>query len=62
MALIKDKQISMRFNSEVLEKIKEAASAEHLSVPDYLTKLFLERDKFENRLEALERVVFQKSA
>jgi len=62
---LKDAQISIRFSSEVLEAMKKEASAENISLSDFLTKLFQEREKgnqLESRLEALERAVFQQSA
>ena len=61
---LKDAQISVRFNSEILEAMKKEASAENISLSDFLTRLFQEREKsnlIESRLEALERVVYQSS-
>ena len=62
---LKDAQISIRFSSDVLESMKREASAENISLSDFITKLFQEREKgnqLEARLEALERAVFQNSA
>lgn len=61
---LKDTQISLRFNGEVLEAMKNAARDENLSLSDFIMKLFQERDKrdqLEARLEALERAVFHQS-
>jgi uncharacterized protein (DUF1778 family) len=61
---LKDTQISLRFNGDVLEAMKTAAKAENLSLSDFIMKLFQERDKkdqLEARLEALERAVFHQS-
>ena len=63
-ATLKDTQISLRFNGEVLEAMKAAAKSENVSLSDFLTKLFQEKDKkdlLEARLEALERAVFHQS-
>lgn len=66
---LKDTQISLRFNGEILEAMKAIAANENISLSDFITKMFQERDKLNNlearleaRLEALERVVFQQSA
>ncbi|MBW4677774.1 MAG: hypothetical protein KME52_28400 [Desmonostoc geniculatum HA4340-LM1] len=61
---LKDTQISLRFNGEVLEAMKNAAVSENISLSDFITKMFQDRDKqdkLETRLEALERAVFQQS-
>ncbi|MBD0263217.1 MAG: hypothetical protein ICV78_10970 [Tolypothrix sp. Co-bin9] len=63
-AVLKDKQVSMRLSSEVAEQMREAALAEGLSMADFVTKMFQERnrrDGLEERLEALERAVFHQS-
>jgi uncharacterized protein (DUF1778 family) len=61
---LKDTQISLRFNGDILEGMKQAAASENISLSDFITRLFQERnkqDKLESRLEALERAVFDKS-
>ena len=61
---LKDTQVSLRLSSEVASAMKNAAKMEHLSLADFLTRLFQEREKqqdLESRLAALERVVFQQS-
>jgi predicted DNA binding CopG/RHH family protein len=61
---LKDTQVSIRFNREVLEAMKTDAANENISLSDFITKLYQEKgkkDQLEVRLEALERAVFQKS-
>ena len=65
---LKGTQISLRFNGEVLEAMKNAAASENISLSDFITKMFQDRDKqskletrLESRLEALEREVFKQS-
>ena len=61
---LKDTQISLRFNGDVLEAMKSAAKTENISLSDFIMKLFQERDKkdeLEARLEALERAVFHQT-
>lgn len=58
---LKDTQVSLRLNGEVADAMKKAAKQEHLSLADYLTKLFDERgrkEELEARVEALEKAVF----
>ncbi|MEO1431755.1 MAG: hypothetical protein AAFV71_22390 [Cyanobacteria bacterium J06633_8] len=58
---LKDTQVSLRLNGAVAEAMKKAAKEEHLSLADYLTKLFDERgrkEELEARVEALEKAVF----
>ncbi|MBW4636015.1 MAG: hypothetical protein KME30_30270 [Iphinoe sp. HA4291-MV1] len=61
---LKDTQVSLRFNKETLEAMKSVAASENISLSDFITKLFQERDKknqLEARLEALERAVFHQT-
>lgn len=58
---LKDSQISLRFNGEVLAAMKTAAKEENISLSDFITKLFQERGKtndLEARISALEKAVF----
>ena len=61
---LKDTQVSLRFNKEILEGMKSDAASENISLSDFITKLYQERgkkDQLEARLEALERAVFHQS-
>lgn len=58
---LKDTQVSLRLNGQVADAMKKAAKEEHLSLADYITKLFDERgrkEQLEARVEALEKAVF----
>ena len=62
---LKDAQVSLRFNKEILDSMKDMAASENISLSDFIAKLFQERDKkdeMESRLEALERAVFRQAA
>lgn len=51
----------LRLNDEVAAGMKKAAKDEHLSLADYITKLFDEpgrKEELEARVETLEKAVF----
>ncbi|NEQ28886.1 MAG: hypothetical protein F6K28_60055 [Microcoleus sp. SIO2G3] len=61
---LKDAQVSLRFNKEILEAMKASAASENISLSDYLAKLYQERnekDDLKARVEAIERVLFHQS-
>jgi predicted DNA-binding ribbon-helix-helix protein len=63
--VLKDAQVSLRLSSDVAEQLKRCAAEENLSLADYVTKIFKERqnkDDLSERVKALERAVFQQSA
>jgi predicted CopG family antitoxin len=60
---LKDSQISLRLNSEMLEDMKLSAKSENISLSDYITRLHQDRkkgDSLETRLESLEKVVYSR--
>lgn len=63
--ILKDAQVTLRFNKDMLEAMKEAASSRNISLSDFIAKMFSEKDKtddMEQRLKNLEYVVYQKAA
>lgn len=67
--VIKDTQLNIRINSEVLAEMRVAAKESHLNMSDYIVQLFRQanqntvtEDNMLARLVALENAVFSKSA
>jgi predicted DNA binding CopG/RHH family protein len=61
---LKDAQVTIRLNSELLEQMKNDARNDNLSIADFVVKLYQaykEGDDVQSRLEALERAVFHQS-
>lgn len=61
--ILKDTQISLRVSSEIAKNLKECAYEDNLSLADYIVKIFKEsqnKNDLEERVRALENVVFKK--